>query len=155
VPARFDWLQHLAERFSLFIDALSRQLSTVLGSWSRQPLLLGIAPSKILLGLFVLAMGLALAGIARLLIWKLLSLSRVRSITERYWRNDILFAIRRALTGFFIYTAAFFACVPRDRPSALLQRPPYAHFRRPSTCSSCRKPGPPSDTKPLRWPVSF
>jgi|SRR5580704_13636832 hypothetical protein len=30
VPARFDWLQHLAERFSLFIDALSRQLSTVL-----------------------------------------------------------------------------------------------------------------------------
>jgi hypothetical protein len=92
VPARFDWLQHLAERFSLFIDALSRQLSTVLGSWSRQPLLLGITPSKILLGLFLLVMGLFLAGIARFLIWKLLSLSRVRSITERYRRNDILFA---------------------------------------------------------------
>jgi hypothetical protein len=62
VPARFDWLQHLAERFSLFIDALSRQLSTVLGSWSRQPLLLGITPSEILLGLFVLAMGLHSPG---------------------------------------------------------------------------------------------
>jgi hypothetical protein len=56
-------------------------------------------------------MGLALAGIARLAIKKFLSLSLVRSITERYWRNDILFAIRRALTGFFIFTAAFFASV--------------------------------------------
>ena len=50
MPARFDWLQHLAERFSLFIDALSRQLSTVLGSWSQQPLLLGITRAKSCLG---------------------------------------------------------------------------------------------------------
>jgi small-conductance mechanosensitive channel len=77
VPAHFDWLQHLAERFSSFVDTLSLQFSTVLGAWSRQPLLFGITPAKILLGLLVLALGLALAGIVRLLIWKLLSLSPV------------------------------------------------------------------------------
>ena len=120
VPAHFDWLQHLAERFSSFVDTLLLQFSTVLGAWSRQPLLFGITPAKILLGLLVLALGLALAGIVRLLIWKLLSLSPVRSITERYWRNGILFAVRRALTGFFIFTAAFFAGCwwPSSRPWA-------------------------------------
>jgi small-conductance mechanosensitive channel len=112
VPAKFGWLQTLAERFSFFIDALSLQVGSVLGDWSRQPLLFGITPAKILLGLFVLAVGLTLTWVARLLIWKLHSLGPIRSVTDRYWRNGILFAVRRALTGFFIFTAAFFACVP-------------------------------------------
>jgi small-conductance mechanosensitive channel len=60
----------------------------------------------------VLVLGLALAWFARFLIWKLHSIDPIRSTTERYWRSGILFAIRRALTGFFIFTAAFFACVP-------------------------------------------
>jgi hypothetical protein len=102
VPVRFGWLQMLAERFSFFIDALSLQVSTVLGDWSRQPLLFGITPAKILLGLFVLAVGLASAWVARFLIWKLHSLGPIRSITERYCRNGILFAVRRSLTGFFM-----------------------------------------------------
>jgi len=59
VPAEFGWLQTLAERFSFFIDALSLQVGTVLGDWSRQPLLFGITPAKIPLGLFVLAVGLS------------------------------------------------------------------------------------------------
>jgi len=46
VPAHFDWLQHLAERFSSFVDTLSLQFSTVLGAWSRQPLLFGITPAS-------------------------------------------------------------------------------------------------------------
>ncbi|MBV8900708.1 MAG: mechanosensitive ion channel [Verrucomicrobia bacterium] len=112
VPAHFDWLQTLAERFSFFIDALSLQFSTVLGGWSRQPLLFAITPAKILLGLIVLAIGLLLAWLTRFLILKLHSLGPVQSITERYWRNGILFAIRRALSGFFVFTGAFFACVP-------------------------------------------
>jgi small-conductance mechanosensitive channel len=112
VPAQFDWLQNLAERFSFFIDVLSLQFSTVLGGWSRRPLLFAITPAKILLGLIVLAIGLLLAWLTRFLILKFHSLGPVQSITERYWRNGILFAVRRALTGFFIFTGAFFACVP-------------------------------------------
>lgn len=112
VPAQFDWLQTLAERFSFFIDVLSLQFSTVLGGWSRQPLLFAITPAKILLGLIVLAIGLLLAWLTRFLLFKFHSLGPVKSITKRYWRNGILFAVRRALSGFFIFTGTFFACVP-------------------------------------------
>src|SRR5919206_3582442 len=65
VPAQFDWLQNLAERFSFFIDVLSLQFSTVLGGWSRQPLFFAITPAKVLLLLIVLATGLVLAWITR------------------------------------------------------------------------------------------
>jgi small-conductance mechanosensitive channel len=109
---RTSWLQGLAERFSNDIDVLSLQFSSVLGSWSRQPLFFAITPAKILLLLLTLVVGFALAGLARFVILRYHSLGRTRPITERYWRNGILFALRRALSGFFIFTGAFFAAVP-------------------------------------------
>jgi len=107
-----SWLQGLAERFSNYIDVLSLQFSFLLGSWSREPLFFAITPAKILLVLLTLTIGFALAGLARVVILRYHSLGRSRPITERYWRNGILFALRRALSGFFIFTAAFFASVP-------------------------------------------
>jgi small-conductance mechanosensitive channel len=117
VPAHFawvriSWLQDLAERFSNYIDVLSLQFSSLLGGWSRQPLLFAITPAKVILLLVTLTIGFALAGVARLVILKYHSLGRIRPITERYWRNGLLFALRRALSGFFILTGAFFALVP-------------------------------------------
>ena len=107
-----SWLQGLAEQFSNYIDVLSLQFSAVLGSWSREPLFLAITPAKILLLLFTVIIGFALAGLARVVILRYHSLGRTKPITERYWRNGILFALRRALSGFFIFTGAFFASVP-------------------------------------------
>jgi len=107
-----SWLQGLAERFSNYIDVLSLQFSSVLGSWSREPLFFAITPAKILLLLLILIIGFALAGLARVVILRYHSLGRTKPITERYWRNGILFALRRALSGFFIFTGAFFASVP-------------------------------------------
>ncbi len=107
-----SWLQGLAERFSNYVDVLSLQFSSVLGSWSREPLFFAITPAKILILLLTLIVGFALAGLARVVILKYHSLGRSKPITERYWRNGILFALRRALSGFFIFTGAFFASVP-------------------------------------------
>jgi small-conductance mechanosensitive channel len=112
VPAHFDWLQNLAERFANYIDVLSFQFSIVLGPWSRQPLFFAITPAKVLLLLIVLVVGFVLAGAARLIILRYHALGRPKPITERYWRNGILFALRKALSGFFIFTGAFFALVP-------------------------------------------
>jgi small-conductance mechanosensitive channel len=117
VPAHFpwvktSWLQNLAERFSNDIDVLSLQFSSVLGGWSRQPLLLAITPAKILLLLIILTIGFALAALVRVFILKNYSLSRFKPTTGRFWRDGILFALRRALSGFFIFTGAFFAAVP-------------------------------------------
>ena len=117
VPAHFpwvktSWLQNLAERFSNDIDVLSLEFSSVLGGWSRQPLLLAITPAKILLLLLILTIGFALAALVRVFILKNYSLSRFKPTTGRFWRDGILFALRRALSGFFIFTGAFFAAVP-------------------------------------------
>ena len=70
VPAHFawvktSWLQRVAERFSNDIDVQSLEFSSVLGGWSRQPLLFAITPAKIILLLLILTIGLALAGLAR------------------------------------------------------------------------------------------
>jgi small-conductance mechanosensitive channel len=111
-PTQFVFLQGLAERFSNYIDVLALQFSGVLGGWSRHPLFFAITPAKILLLLFTFVAGCLLAGVARFLMLKYHSLGRVKPITERYWRNGILFALRRALTGFFIFTGAFFAAAP-------------------------------------------
>jgi small-conductance mechanosensitive channel len=117
VPAHFpwvktSWLQDLAERFSNFIDVLSLEFSSILGGWSRQPLLFAITPAKILLLLLILTVGFALAGLAGVIILKNYSLSRLKPTTGRFWRDGILFALRRAVSGFFIFTGAFFASVP-------------------------------------------
>jgi hypothetical protein len=88
------------------------QFSSVLGGWSWQPILFGITPAKILLLLLTFIAGCALAGLARLVIFRFHSLGRVKPITERYWRNGILFALRKALTGIFIFSGAFFAAAP-------------------------------------------
>jgi small-conductance mechanosensitive channel len=117
VPAHFPWaktsrLQDLAERFSNDIDVLSLQFSSMLGGWSRQPLFFAITPAKILLLLLILTLGFALAALARVFILKNYSLSRFKPTTGRFWRDGILFALRRALSGFFIFTGAFFALVP-------------------------------------------
>jgi small-conductance mechanosensitive channel len=111
-PTQFIFLQDLAERFSNYIDVLALQFSGVLGGWSRQPLFFAMTPAKILLLFFTFVAGLILAGLARFVILKYHSLGRVKPITERYWRNGILFALRRALSGFFIFTGAFFAAAP-------------------------------------------
>src|ERR1700732_1539353 len=63
-----SWLQGLAERFSNYIDVLSLQFSSVLGSWSREPLFFAILPAKILLLLLTLIIGFSLAGLARALL---------------------------------------------------------------------------------------
>jgi small-conductance mechanosensitive channel len=117
VPAHFpwvktSWLQNIAERFSNDIDVLSLEFSSMLGGWSRQPLLFAITPAKVLLLLLILTIGFALAGLARVVILKNYSLSRFKPNTGRFWRDGILFALRRALSGFFIFTGAFFASVP-------------------------------------------
>jgi small-conductance mechanosensitive channel len=117
VPAHFpwvktSWLQRVAERFSNDIDVQSLEFSSMLGGWSRQPLLFAITPAKIILLLLILTIGLALAGLARVFILKNYSLSRFKPTTGRFWRDGILFAMRRALSGFFIFTGAFFAAVP-------------------------------------------
>jgi len=117
VPAHFpwvktSWLQNLAERFSNDIDVLSLEFSSMLGGWSRQPLFFAITPAKVLLLLLILTIGFALAGVARVVILKNYSLSRFKPTTGRFWRDGLLFAFRRALSGFFIFTGAFFASVP-------------------------------------------
>ncbi len=112
VPAQFDWLQGLAERFSNNVDIWSLQFSGLLGGWSRQPLLFAITPAKLLLLLIVLLLGIGLAALTRAVILRYHALGRVKPITERYWRNGLLFALRRALSGFFIFSGAFFASVP-------------------------------------------
>jgi len=117
VPAHFpwvktSWLQSLAERFSNDIDVLSLEFSSILGGWSRQPLLFAITPAKVLLLLLILTIGFALAALARVVILKNYSLSHFKPTTGRFWRDGILFALRRALSGFFIFTGAFFAAVP-------------------------------------------
>jgi small-conductance mechanosensitive channel len=119
VPAHFGWLENLAERFSFFIDGLSLQLSTVLGAWSRQPILFALTPAKVLLLLGILGLGCGLAWLNRVLILRFHSLGRAKPITERYWRNGMLFALRRALTGFFVFSGAFFALVPLLPPLGL------------------------------------
>jgi small-conductance mechanosensitive channel len=111
-PTQFVFLQDLAERFSNYIDVLALQFSGFLGGWSRQPLFFAISPAKILLLLFTFLAGCMLAGLARYLILRYHSLGRVKPITERYWRNGILFALRKALSGFFIFTGVFFAAAP-------------------------------------------
>jgi small-conductance mechanosensitive channel len=105
-------LQNLAEQFSNYIDVLALQFSGMLGGWSWQPVLFGITPAKILLLLLTFIAGCALAGLAGFVIFKFHSFGRVKPITERYWRNGILFALRKALTGIFIFTGAFFAAAP-------------------------------------------
>jgi small-conductance mechanosensitive channel len=117
VPAHFpwvktSWLQNLAERFSNDIDVLSLQFSSILGGWSRQPLFFAITPAKFLLLLLILTVGFALAGLAHVVILRNQSLSRFKPTTDRFWRDGLLFALRRALSGFFIFTGAFFASVP-------------------------------------------
>lgn len=117
VPAHFpwvktSWLQNLAERFSNYIDVQSLEFSSILGGWSRQPLLFAITPAKVLLLLLILTIGFALAGLVRLFFLKNYSLSRSKPNTGRFWRDGVLFALRRALSGFFIFTGAFFASVP-------------------------------------------
>ncbi len=117
VPAHFpwvktSWLQNVAERFSNDIDVLSLEFSSILGGWSRQPFLFAITPAKILLLLLILTIGFALAGLARVVILKNYSLSRFKPTTGRFWRDGFLFALRRALSGLFIFTGAFFASVP-------------------------------------------
>jgi small-conductance mechanosensitive channel len=117
VPAHFSWvktswLQRVAERFSNDIDVYALQFSSVLGGWSRQPLFLAITPAKVLLLLLILTIGFALAGLARTFILKNYSLSRFKPNSGRFWRDGVLFALRRALSGFFIFTGAFFASVP-------------------------------------------
>src|SRR6476619_4372035 len=84
---RTSWLQSLAERFSNYIDVLSLQFSSVLGSWSREPLFFAITPAKILLLLLTLIIGFALAWLARTVILRYHSEGRTKPITERYWRN--------------------------------------------------------------------
>ncbi|MBV8143274.1 MAG: mechanosensitive ion channel [Verrucomicrobia bacterium] len=117
VPARFtflktSWLQDLAERFSNDIDVLSLEFSSILGGWSRQPLFFAITPAKLLLLVLILTVGFALAGLVGLFILKNYSLNRFKPTTGRFWRDGILFALRRALSGLFIFTGAFFASVP-------------------------------------------
>ena len=117
VPAHFpwvktSWLQDLAERFSNDIDVLSLESSSILGGWSREPLFYAITPAKVLLLLLILTIGFALAGSARVVILKNYSLSGFKPTTGRFWRDGILFALRRALSGFFIFTGTFFASVP-------------------------------------------
>src|SRR5262249_50763446 len=81
--ARFiSTLQDLAEQFSFFIDVLALQFSGVLGGWSRQPVLFGMTPAKILLLLLTFTAGCALAGLAAFVIFKCHSLGRVKPITE-------------------------------------------------------------------------
>src|SRR5215469_994032 len=109
---QFGFLQGLAERFSNYIDVLALQFSGVLGGWSRQPVFFAMTPAKILLLLLTFTAGCLLAGLAGFVILRFHSLGRRKPITERYWRNGILFALRRALTGIFIFTGAFFAAVP-------------------------------------------
>jgi small-conductance mechanosensitive channel len=111
-PAQFAFLQDLAERFSNYIDVLALQFSGILGGWSRHPLFFAITPAKILLLFFTLVAGCILAGLARFIILRYHSLGRAKPITERYWRNGILFALRRALSGFFVLTGVFFAAAP-------------------------------------------
>jgi small-conductance mechanosensitive channel len=111
-PAQFAFLQDLAERFSNYIDVLALQFSGILGGWSRHPLFFAITPAKILLLFFTLVAGCILAGLARFIILRYHSLGRAKPITERYWRNGILFALRRALSGFFVFTGVFFAAAP-------------------------------------------
>ncbi|HEY0792551.1 MAG TPA: mechanosensitive ion channel family protein [Chthoniobacterales bacterium] len=112
VPAHFDWLADLAERFSFYIDGLSLELSTLLGAWSRQPIVFALTPAKILLLSFILATGCGLAWLTRNFILRLPGTSAPAPGDARYWRTGILFALRRAVTGFFIFTGAFFAWVP-------------------------------------------
>jgi small-conductance mechanosensitive channel len=114
VPAHFvwlknSWLQGPAERFSNYIDFLALRLSSHLGAWSREPLLFAITPSKALLVLAIFAIGLALAALSRILIRKRISTA---GGTPQFWRDGILFAFSKALSGFFILTGAFFAAVP-------------------------------------------
>jgi small-conductance mechanosensitive channel len=109
---QFGFLQDLAERFSNYIDVLALQFSVVLGGWSRQPVFFAMTPAKILLLLLTFTAGCLLAGLAGFVILRFHSLGRRKPITERYWRNGILFALRRALTGIFIFTGSFFAAVP-------------------------------------------
>ncbi|MBV9129072.1 MAG: hypothetical protein JO298_01645, partial [Verrucomicrobia bacterium] len=117
VPAHFpwvktSWLQNLAERFSNYIDVLSLEFSSMLGGWSRQPLFFAITPAKLLLLLLILAIGFALAELARVVILKNYSLTGFKPTTGRFWRDGILFALHRALSGLFIFIGAFFASVP-------------------------------------------
>src|SRR5690348_14610580 len=70
VPAQFNWLQDLANRFANYIDVLSLQFSGVLGGWSRQPVLFAITPAKIILLLLILTCSLVLAALVRALIFK-------------------------------------------------------------------------------------
>jgi small-conductance mechanosensitive channel len=117
VPAHFrwlksSWLQDLAERFSNYIDVLALQLSAHLGGWSRQPLLFAITPSKALLVLVILALGVGIGALARVLILKKDVIAELEKGSGRFWRQGILFAFCRALSGFFIFTGAFFATVP-------------------------------------------
>ena len=116
-PAHFrwlksSWLQDLAERFSNDVDVLALQLSAHLGGWSRQPLLFAITPSKVLVVLVILALGVGIGALARVLIVKKDVIAELEKGSSRFWRQAILFAFCRALSGFFIFTGAFFAAVP-------------------------------------------
>ncbi len=116
-PAHFawiktSWLQHLAERFSNYIDVLAIQLSSHLGGWSRQPLFFAITPSKALLVLVILALGVALGELARVVGLEKHGTDEVKHGSSQFWREGILFAFCKALGGFFIFTGAFFAAVP-------------------------------------------
>jgi small-conductance mechanosensitive channel len=112
VPAHFGWLEKLAERFNFFIDGLSLQLSMVLGGWSRQPLFFALTPAKVLLLLFILALGCALAWLSRSFLSRLHTSGWADPVTEPSWRDGLLMALRRAISGFFVFTGAFFAWVP-------------------------------------------
>src|SRR5271166_1646404 len=116
-PAHFrwlksSWLQDLAERFSNDVDVLALQLSAHLGGWSRQPLLFAITPSKVLVVLVILALGVGIGALARVLVVKKDVIAELEKGSSRFWRQAILFAFCRALSGFFIFTGAFFAAVP-------------------------------------------
>ncbi len=116
-PAHFEWiktswLQALAERFSNWIDVLALQLSSQLGGWSREPLVFAVTPAKALLVLVILALGLVLGQLARVLGRKQHPTESSDFGSYEFWREGVLFAFCRALSGFFIFTGAFFAAVP-------------------------------------------
>jgi small-conductance mechanosensitive channel len=104
------WLQGLAEKFSNYIDFLALRLGSHLGAWSREPLLVGITPSKAFIVVAIFAIGWGLAALPRFLVSKRFSTAGAK--TDQFWRDGILYAFCKALSGSFILTGVFFAAVP-------------------------------------------
>jgi small-conductance mechanosensitive channel len=105
------WLENLGRDFALHINNRSARLADLLGDWSKHEIVLGITWAKLILGLLIIGSAALLAFVVRFLILKYHSQGRT-SITQRYWRNGILFALRRALTIFLIVVGAYLALSP-------------------------------------------